>query len=87
MLLGAATDVETQEPVGLARKADPPADSYFRGGIVVTRQPQGSHPAEIDAVQWFKRHDQDARSDADSLTRDVEHVRRAIGKMDIRIPP
>ena len=116
-----ATDVETQEPVGLAREADPPADSYFRGGMVVTREPQGPHAAEVDAVQttidiersckttwpsrqvaqvlnptialhrsyavqWFKRPDQDARSDANSLTRDVEHVRRAIGKINIRMP-
>lgn len=102
-------------------QTDPPADSYFRGGMVVTREPQGPHSAEINAVQMtidiersgkttrpphqvaqvlnpaialhrsyavqrLNRPDQDARSDADSLTRDVEHIRRAIGKMDIRVP-
>ena len=100
---GIATDVETQEPFGLARESDPFADSNFPGAVVVTCQPQGPHPAEIDAVQatidiersrkstgpsrqvanvlnpsialhrsyavqWFKRPDQNARSDAVSFT-------------------
>ena len=46
-----ASDVETQRLVGLAREADPRARSDFRGGMVVTREPQGTLPAEVDAVQ------------------------------------
>ena len=48
---GIATHVETQEPVRLAGEANTPVDFSSLGGMVVTREPLGSHPAEVDAVQ------------------------------------
>ena len=44
-------NVKTQGSPGLARKANPSADSYFRGFMVVMREPQWPFPAEIDSVQ------------------------------------
>jgi len=43
-------------------------------------------PHDRDAFEWFERPDQDAGSDPGHLARDIQHVRGAVGEINIGVP-